>query len=161
MSTITLLDTSVYLNILDVPGCNQQRQEVYSSFAMRLKREDIFFLPIATIWETGNHIANIRDGRVRRDYGLKFTEDVRLAIEGNTPYRATYFPEWEIFGDWLKDFPEMVMINTGRNGKEKEGISLSDHTIIKEWERRCSESPMSNVEIWSLDQHLSSYSRIP
>ena len=60
MSAIVLLDTSVYLNILDVPGWNQERDTILDEFEIRVGDDDIFLLPMATIWETGNHIAKWR-----------------------------------------------------------------------------------------------------
>lgn len=57
MSAIVLLDTSVYLNVLNVPGFNQDRQTVFDDFDKAIKQNDHFLLPLATVWETGNHIA--------------------------------------------------------------------------------------------------------
>lgn len=48
MSDIVLLDTSVYLNVLDVPGFNQDRDEILDEFAVRVESGDYFLLPMAT-----------------------------------------------------------------------------------------------------------------
>jgi hypothetical protein len=64
VSAIVLLDTSVYLNILDVPGYNQDREEILDEFLHRIEDNDLFFLPMATIWETGNHISTLPNGRL-------------------------------------------------------------------------------------------------
>ena len=66
MSTIVLLDTSVYLNILDVPDFNQDRDEVFTTLQDSIGCGDYFLLPLATVWETGNHIADLADGQTRR-----------------------------------------------------------------------------------------------
>jgi hypothetical protein len=105
MSEIVLLDTSVYLNILDIPGFNQDRVEIFEAFAARVESDDYFLLPMASIWETGNHIADLADGGNRYRYAKKLVEDVRGAIKGEAPYRPTYFPDREVFLGWLAHYP--------------------------------------------------------
>jgi hypothetical protein len=45
--------------------------------------------------------------------------------------------------------------------KMREGVSLADLSIIKEWERNCALHPMSRVRVWSLDSDLAGYDRAP
>jgi len=160
MSAIILLDTSVYLNVLDVPGNNQDRDDVLTEFGVRVEDGDYFLLPMATIWETGNHIADLTTGGDRRRFAQKLVDDVKNALDGQSPYRATYFPEREEFLLWLNDFPNHAMKNKSAQ-KTTEGVSLADMSIIKEWERTCAKHSMSRVLIWSLDSDLTAYDRIP
>jgi hypothetical protein len=83
-----------------------------------------------------------------------------MAINGVTPYSATHFPTREEFLQWLAAFPEYAQINKS-DRKTREGISLSDMSIIKEWERACERHSMSRVLIWSLDSDLAGYDRKP
>ena len=106
MSDIVLLDTSVYLNVLDVPGFNQDRDNILDDFAVRVERGDYFLLPMATIWETGDHIADLADGRLRRQFAQSLVEQVTQAFNNNVPFRTTYFPDSEVFLRWLGDFPD-------------------------------------------------------
>ena len=101
MSDIVLLDTSVYLNVLNVPGFNQQRPDILDNFTSRVHNGDYFLLPMAAIWETGDHIADLANGSLRRKFAEILVDDVRAALNGNAPYRATYFPDREVFLDWL------------------------------------------------------------
>ncbi|MFM8445119.1 MAG: hypothetical protein ACKN9W_17500 [Methylococcus sp.] len=156
MSDIVLLDTSVYLNVLDIPGFNQDRDDILEIFANRVEDGDHFLLPMATIWETGNHVADLPDGGRRYQFALKLVEDMRGALAGNTPYRATYFPDRETFLVWLGDFPDYAKINKS-DRRTREGVSLSDLSIIKEWEQTRNRLSMSRVLIWSLDSDLASY----
>ncbi len=160
MSAIDLLDTSVYLNILNVPGNNQNREDIFAEFEVRVEQGDYFLLPMASIWETGNHIANLGNGNLRFQYGQELVKDVTRAINGDTPYRPTHFPSREDFLAWLADFPEHVQ-RSKTIKKAREGVSLSDLSIIKEWERNCIRHSMSRVRIWSLDSDLASYDRQP
>ena len=158
MSAIVLLDTSVYLNVLDVPGFNQERDEVLASFQTAILEEDYFLLPLAAVWETGNHISRLSDAGRRRQYGSILFDDVNKAFNGYVPYKATHFPERVEFLSWLKEFPNYVMRNKSPE-KTTEGTSLGDLSIIKEWERSCTLHPMTRVRIWSLDADLAGYDR--
>jgi len=60
--------------------------------------------------------------------------------------------------DWLGAFPDMAMRSKSAK-KFREGVSLADLSIIKEWERNCRLHPMSRVRVWSLDSDLSCYDR--
>lgn len=111
MSDIVLLDTSVYLNVLNVPGFNQDRNHILNVFDIRVQNGDHFLLPMATIWETGNHISRLTTGGSRYQFASKLIDDVSGAIDGNASYRPTYFPEREVFLRWLADFPNYAQRN--------------------------------------------------
>ena len=153
MSDIVLLDTSVYLNVLDVPGWNQDRIAILSEFEQRVQANNHFLLPLATVWETGNHVASLGNGGLRRKYAAKLVEDVKKAVSGDAPYRPTYFPPRDEFLRWLEQFPDYAQCNKSPT-KTTEGIGLADMSIIKEWERACALHRMFSVLIWSLDESL-------
>ncbi len=160
MSSIVLIDTSVFLNVLNISGYAQHRHSVLDQFAQHIKQNDWLFLPTATIWETGNHIAKIRDGNVRRQYAQLFIQEVSKALIGEKPYTVTEFPSREEFQSWLATFPDTIICTSAKRGNG-EGTSLSDHSIIKEWEKLCKRHPMSRVLIWSLDADLTAYDHHP
>lgn len=145
---IWIVDTSIFLNVLDVPGMNQDRVTVLADFQARIENKDAFLLPFGAILETGNHIVRLNSGGQRKDYAGKFVEQVKQAIDGEAPWRAVDFPEPEVFKDWLNDFPNHAQSN----------LSLVDHSIIKEWEAQCSRFKDSHeVRIWSTDGGLQGY----
>jgi hypothetical protein len=156
MSDIVLLDTTVYLNVLDIPGRNQERTRIWDEFAIRVQHDDYFLLPMATIWEAGNHISRLANGVLRYQYAQQLVTDVSAALNGNVPYRPTYFPDSAVFLAWLNDFPASAQRNKSPQ-KTTEGISFSDLSIIKEWEQTRDLHSMSRVLIWSLDSDLSAY----
>jgi hypothetical protein len=156
MSEIVLLDTSVYLNVLDVPGFNQARDEIFDAFTRRVRDGDYFLLPMATIWETGDHIADLADGRLRRQFAQMLVAQVTQAFDNQAPFKTTYFPDREGFLRWLGDFPDYAQRNKS-DRRTREGVSLSDLSIIKEWEQTRDRHAMSRVLIWSLDSDLAAY----
>ncbi|MDO4683089.1 MAG: hypothetical protein Q4B17_09930 [Lautropia sp.] len=156
MADIVLLDTSVFLNVLNIPGFNQHGDRILREFERRIQKQDHFLLPMATIWETGNHIAHLPDGRLRRACAEKLVKAVSDAFEGVAPFRPTYFPEAETFMAWLRDFPEHAQRNKPPD-KLKEGVSLADLSIIKECERTRGLNRERKVIIWSLDSDLAAW----
>lgn len=156
MSEIVLLDTSVFLNVLDVPGFNQDRSKILGEFALRVGNGDYFLLPMATIWETGDHIADVPDGHLRRQFAQALAKQVAQAFNNQAPFKTTYFPDSEIFLGWLDEFPNYAS-RSKSDRKTREGVSLSDLSIIKEWEQTRDRHSMSRVLIWSLDSDLAGY----
>lgn len=149
MSVIVLVDTSVFLNVLDVPGRNQQRDSVLDQFLRYIENGASLFLPLATVMESGNHIAHLAEGYHRREAAHRFVRFTSEALEGSAPWRPIQFPNHgEILG-WLAEFPESAA----------GGRSLGDLCIVKEWERLCIRHSLSRVLIWSVDKHLQGYDR--
>ena len=158
---LLLLDTSILCEILCVPGKFDEHSGILEQFKKYQKRNDVFFaqcnqtcyefyLPLATIIETGNHIGQIDDGKVRRNRANLFVGFVKNALTGKSPFR---FLKWELseMKEWIDDFPDFT---TQQNG------GIGDLSIVKEYERLCSQPPSDlPIKIWSKDNHLSSYSR--
>ena len=65
MSDIVIVDTSVLLNVLDVPRRNQDRDAVLAEFDALVDGSASILLPMAVVFETGNHIARLSNGRQR------------------------------------------------------------------------------------------------
>ena len=156
MSDLVIVDTSIFLNILAVPGFDQNRNIVLEQFKRMILNGDHFFLPMATIWETGDHIAHLGGGDIRRKFAIKLIDEVEKAFRDEVPWKPTHFPEPSQFLDWLREFPITVMRQKSPK-KTGEGVSLSDLSIIKEWEMLCTRHSMSRVLIWSIDGDLDSY----
>jgi hypothetical protein len=148
------------LNVLDVPAFNQDRKTILYDFKKYINGRCSFILPMATIWETGNHIADLAAGGNRFKYSQKFVQDVTNALSGNTPYTATHFPDREEFLNWLSDYPEYAKTNKSSTHR-REGTSLSDLSIIKEWENMKKKTAQRRVLIWSLDTDLQAYDYTP
>lgn len=153
MSSVCLIDTSVFTNILNVHGRNQDKVKVISTYKEYIDLGCTFILPMATIIETGNHIAQNGDGRLRRDTAQRFVTAIKAAFDGTAPWRSSDFPHINEVLTWLDSFPD----HAGRNkspGKPSEGTSFGDLSIIQEFEKCCRLFAMSEVFIWSLDSDL-------
>lgn len=149
MPSVILVDTSIFLNVLNVAGFNQNANQLRRELENFIVNDDYLLLPIAAIVETGNHVAHLSDGGNRRRCAETFVEQVKLALSGEAPWTPTSVPDAERLADWLTEFPEHAMRE----------ISLGDLTIIKEWEAACERHPAMRVRIWSLDAQLQGYDR--
>lgn len=149
MSALVLLDTSVLLNVFDVPGRNDQRDAVLDELGRRIEAGDHLFIPMAAVFEAGNHIAHVADGRNRRAAAERFVAAMRAALHGQAPWKPVSLPSNENVLEWLDVFP----------GQAMQGISMGDLSIIKEWESLCRKFPMSRVRVWSLDAQLAVHDR--
>lgn len=147
--TICIVDTTVFCNVLDVPGYNQHKDEALATLRDYLSKRFSLLLPLATVYETGNHIARVPDGQLRRQVATRFAEQVRLAVDGRSPWTPTPLPGPEELASWLTEFPDQAM----------RGVSLADLSIIKVFQRQCQLHRARRVFIWSYDKHLHSHDR--
>ncbi|MER7517032.1 hypothetical protein [Streptomyces sp. NPDC126499] len=85
LPVVDFLDTSILVEILDVPHMNSHRDEVLSEMDRRLKDNVRFVLPTATLIETGNHVFQIKDGTARRSCASGFMNMLRKTASGEAP----------------------------------------------------------------------------
>jgi hypothetical protein len=147
MSAICLIDTTIFLEILNVPRKAIRHEYVILELQRKWEDGETLFLPMATILETGNHIAQNGDGRQRRACALNFVSQVQDALNGKTPFKPVSFLEKEHLQGWLSEFPDYAVQET----------SLGDLSIIHDFARFCRQSPRREIYIWSQDCHLSSF----
>jgi hypothetical protein len=145
--TICIVDTSIIHELLNVPGWASRHHELVAVYAERQRRAEAFLLPMAVLFETGNHIAQLADGSVRRTTAERFRQFARTALAGQSPFTATPLPSQLDIATWLEDFPDRAM----------QGIGLADRSLIALWEHHRQLHHARRVYIWSLDQHLAGY----
>jgi hypothetical protein len=158
MSAICIIDTSIFLNLLNVPNRNNQQKEVDQDFLEYVELGATFVLPMATIVETGNHIAQNGDGGTRRASAQRFCEQVGAAFSGEAPYQISEFPNSIDVLTWLNKFPDLAGQNKSP-AKTTEGTSFGDLSIIEDFHKCVAKFSMSEVFIWSLDSDLAAYSQ--
>lgn len=149
MSAIVIVDTSVLLNIIDVPGRNQRKVEVLDRLASLIEENDHLFIPMAAIVEVGNHIAHVANGVQRRNAAARFVREVRSALADEAPWKPVNFPSNQEVLNWLDEFPDSAM----------RGVGMGDLSIQQEWESCCRKYAMSHVWVWALDGDLAGLDR--
>ncbi len=151
MSAICLIDTSVFIEILNVPRISNNHKLILEEMKKKIQNDKKLFLPMATILETGNHIAQNGSGEERRQCAEVFVKQVQEALDGKSPFNPIRFMTKEKMQKWIHNFPEFAM----------NGMGLGDLSIIQDWEMICEQNQGRKVYIWSLDHHLASYSKEP
>lgn len=151
MSAVCLLDTSVFLEIINVPGKAENPKAFQKDLRRRVQDRQTLFLPMATILETGNHIGQVADGGQRRTCAQRFVKQVGEALEGVSPFKPISFLREDDLRAWLAEFPDHAT----------QGGGLGDLSIIHDWQRLCAQNRGRRVYIWSLDEHLQAYDRPP
>ena len=147
---IRFIDTSILLNILDIPGRNADKDMVTEEFKQIIKDPNqTLILPLATIIETGNHIAHISNGCVRREKGELMADLLKHTAEDKAPWK--YYDRGLAQADLLKlaeRFPDSAMMEMG----------VGDLSIIFAYEKYKEEVPaIGSIMIWSMDEHLAQY----
>lgn len=148
MNDIVIVDTSVFVCMLDLPGEDtSRRDEVIAEFRQCVQRGDFLLLPISSIIETGNWVARRSDGHLRRKCADRFVQEVLRSLRGESPFRAIPLLDNEELLKWIAEFPEYAMRD----------LEMADFTLIKEAERQRAIDPNRRVRIWSLDDDLAGY----
>jgi predicted nucleic acid-binding protein len=146
---VRIVDTSVLCNILRVPNMDQERTRAEAELREALRGNDVLLLPVAVIYETGNHIAQNGDGRVRRAIAGAFVELVQKAFSGEVPFTPTPLHDAEDMLEWVAQFP----------GRASEGVGFGDLSLTRIFDRQCELNAGRRVLIWSYDRHLQGFDR--
>jgi hypothetical protein len=148
---VCLIDTSIFLELLKIPGKATRHEETVRHLRQRIERGEMLFLPMATLFEAGNHIGQNGDGQQRRQCAQRFVQQVTAALDGVAPYRPISFLQADELRTWIARFPDHAMAGSG----------LGDLSIRHDWERLCAQNPGRRVYVWTLDAHLAGCDRAP
>lgn len=152
---VEFVDTSVLCNLLKIPGKCQDHAKVVEEYqAKREARDCDLLLPVTAIIETGNHIAQLADGRQRRTCAELFAAMLRAVVKGDAPW-ALNEVEWG--GAHLQ-----ALIQGGRTGSTlvehaSNGLGCGDLNILIERDRYLDRTSGVEATIWTLDELLSCY----
>lgn len=96
------IDTSVLDNLLEIPQKSQDSERAQEDFLEFQQDSSVqFVLPATAVIETGNHIAQIKSGKVRRSVAEKFGDMLKMVCDSHAPWVLHDF-EWG--EDFLRDF---------------------------------------------------------
>jgi hypothetical protein len=155
---VLIIDTSILCVWLDIPGmasCGQDgdswnKQRVEEKIQAEMQQQSTFVLPLATIIETGNHIAKAKHSRKER--GENLADLIRKSADKKTPWAA--FSDQSVL--WSPEKLKKLADDWPKLAAQK--MSLGDATIkaVASFyaEMGCS------VEILTGDQGLKAYEPI-
>lgn len=145
MKAIGILDTSILLELLEVPGRFSQSRQIQQEVVQRRAEGHSLFLPLAAILETGNHIARVADGHQRRKVADRFVGLIKLALAGGAPFIPIDDVGTEQVAAWCENFVAWAT---------PAAQSLTDLSIKLVWEQQCESHPARDVYVWTLDSDL-------
>lgn len=153
MSRIDFIDTSVLCNLVPVPGRDQDSKRIREEMAQRTEAGTRFILPITSVIETGNFIAQISDGVVRRNAATNLEELLRMVIASNAPWTLH-----EI--SWDKGFLEHFLAGGGSQTPYVEHaqnqVGAGDLCILTERDHYARRTGI-DAGIWTLDRALAAH----
>lgn len=68
MPEIVIVDTTVFLNLLNVPRHNDRKNDTDRQFEAFLNAGARFILPLAVVFQAGDHVSNLQKGDQRRHW---------------------------------------------------------------------------------------------
>ncbi len=148
---VRFIDTSIMCNLLEIPNMCADKERVKKEWEEVLKNKETLIMPLATIIETGNHIAHIADGNGDARYRItkKFKEYLEKTAESKAP--------WTLYGNALEQ-KEIKYIAEHLEQFLPMRTGIGDMTIIYAYEKYLAEEPaIGTIMIWSMDEHLASY----
>lgn len=150
---VVFVDTSVLCNMLAIPEKDQDRERVVADLE-RLGRSADLLLPITAVIETGNHVAQIKDGRVRRTCAEKFARMVRLVVDHKAPWTLNAV-------GWDKGFLESLLAGAGTGTSLVEHaacrLGCGDLSILVEMDRYRARTAGLEVSLWTFDAQLDAW----
>jgi hypothetical protein len=154
MSTTCFIDTSILCNLLPVPGRDQSKEEVREEFRQLKNSRTSFVLPVTTIIETGNHIAQLSDGHERRTAADTLTKMIKLMTEGKAPWRLHSY-HWD--SSFLRLLVEGVDGGPTLVEQAMAQVGCGDLCILAERRIFADRTGLRDVTVWTLDQQLAAY----
>lgn len=150
---VWLIDTSVFVEILDVPGKAQQHETVAAEFVARSDAGHRFVLPVTTIVETGNHVAQCAGDR--RGAARRFVRALENAQTEDPPWIVRDV-KWDpgllaqlIAGDSTGS-SLLDLLSQGRMG-------TGDVAILVERDEFRASTAYTDVRVWTLERNLGAY----
>lgn len=125
-------------------------RKIRAEFKTAVDEGEILILPLSTIIESGNHIAHIADGTIRRKRALKFREFLEKTANNEAP--------WKLYGVKLEKDDLLALAEKFPDYALRYEMGLGDLSIIHFYQRYKEEIPaVGHIMIWSTDRHLKGY----
>lgn len=156
MKETRFIDTSILVEILGVPDkCSDSdkfRKELVEFYK---KPNATLIMPISVLIETGNHVNHIKDGSRKTEVLDKFYDILNMFLTNSSP--------WSFYGyNFTVDDTRRIIEHYKVVVYSKVGIG--DVFILDAYNQyveqlKANKKQNHLISIWTLDEHLSSYSQ--
>lgn len=151
MSTVTLVDTSVLCELLQVPGkCDQNRFALLNEeLDVRAERGERLVIPVTAVIETGNHIAQCQGDRHAAARRL-----VKLLVRA-----ASHDAPWTVLDTRFDQGFLEALRNGDSTGEDlcalaARKVGAGDVAMLVERDQLRRDTALQAVDVWTLDQDL-------
>jgi hypothetical protein len=154
---LELLDTSVLLEILEVPHESDHSVDVLEEFQAKCDAGVKLQIPMATVLETGAHIRKIKVPKkpeVRKNCAKKFARFLDAALSHEAPWKFTSF-SWN--DEVIRSLLDGKDHGYGLERSIGDGVfEIGDLTIVEEWRLswRNVSPKVYDVDVWTRDAVL-------
>lgn len=144
---IYVSDTSYLLELFGVPDYSEPSAiaEIKRRFSEAVSAGHEIYVPLPCLFELGNHIMDIRDGRLRREKTISLCESLQMSQDRGRPWTLSPGPSVErilpLFQDFAKNW-----VNSN--------LSLVDFFTVHEAMHQKQRRRQYQVHIWTRDQAL-------
>lgn len=155
---VVIVDTSILVVWLQVPGFKEAGEErlTFDDINERINRYKQegahLMLTIACLIETGNHIAQIKDGDLRRSNVNAFASFLEKTLNNSNGWMM-FYSEKDL---WSKEEISKLIAMWRENGIYK--LSLGDASILNVVNQL---KPVYDVEVFTGDTQLKTLSLVP
>ena len=154
MTRVTLIDTSVLCELLQVPDKCQRHDTVHAEFVRRADSGERFVIPITAVIETGNHIAQARTGR--RPAAMRLERFLSLARSNTMPFvlNTTSWDDAFLAALCEGDSTGQSFVDLVGSGQ----MGAGDIAILVERDQFQDRSALRDIGVWTLEKVLGAYS---
>lgn len=151
MIKVTFVDTSVLCEMLQVPGkCSPERgAEVTVEADLRAEAGEHLVIPVTTVIETGNHIAQADEDR--HNAACRFVAFLRAAVAEGGPWRLL---ETRLGAEFLSAVCDGDSTGQSFESLAAEKVGAGDIAILVERDQFLSASALRDTDVWTFDQRL-------
>jgi len=154
MSTVTLVDTSVLCELLQVPGkCDPTKTaSVAAEMDRRAEAGERFVIPVTAVIETGNHIAQCDGDRYR--VAGRLVRLLRLAIGGEAPWLIL---ETQLGAQFITSLCDGDSTGMPLETLAAARVGAGDVAVLVERDQWLAASAFSIARVWTFDAGLAAH----
>lgn len=152
---VELLDTSIVVELLQVPYEFDHLDEIALAFEEKIENRVQLHLPVASVVESGAHVSRVRDGNSRRQCALRLKQMIERTLRGEAPW--SFNPvAWDdgLLGELIEptahkavDFVESLA---------SRHLEMGDLLVVTEFKRLRAnlDRRFVDLDVWTLDGAL-------
>ncbi|MEO7837039.1 MAG: hypothetical protein ABIS21_05305 [Acidimicrobiales bacterium] len=151
MVKVTLIDTSILCELLQVPGkCEPERKaEMWDEVDVRSDEGERMMLPMTALVETGNHI--VQCGGDRHVVAQRLVDFLHLVLQADSPFLV---PELEFGRDFVAALAGGASTGQTLAQLATHKVGTGDVAILVQRDQLLAKGDFTAVEVWTLDQGL-------